>query len=288
MNATRSLKIAGIGTEGISNLKYIMIAFHKTKRRLALLALVVVAFSGCQRTPVVSKASAWKPYSVADFGAKGDGRTDDTDAIQRCITTVEQSQAFYSHGETAYPEILFPAGNYVISRTIVVAATEKCFNLALRGVGKVTLNQKNPDQDILYFHHGYRQSIENLGFSGGQVQIKFFSRNKNRAQLLVRNCRFADSGSYAIDDSLKGVHHLKIVDPYTLAWKEGVPYATRVDVEALPDIFFTSSILHIDQCEFIRCKNVARLFADWGTISGSRIVTHPEMAGAAIYSRGVL
>ena len=268
----------------------------RRKSQLVLAVLAVLAMTACHRAPAPLPESVWKPYSVADFGAKGDGRTDDTDAIQRCITTVEQSQiahrgnpkfSDYNH-ETAYPEILFPAGTYVISRTIVVAAKDECPNLALRGVGKVTLNQKNPDQDILYFHHGYRQSIENLGFTGGQIQIKFISWNLNRAQLVVRNCRFADSGSYAIDDSLKGVHHSKIVAPYTLAWKEGVPYATRVDVEALPDVWFNSTILHIDQCEFIRCKNVARLFSDWGTISGSRIVTHPEMAGAAIYSRGVL
>jgi Pectate lyase superfamily protein/Concanavalin A-like lectin/glucanases superfamily len=232
--------------------------------------------------------TAWKPYKVTDFGAKGDGKTDDTDAIQRCITTVEQQQQQFYKSETAYPEIIFPAGNYLISRPLVIGSTRKRMNLALKGKGKVTITQLNQDQDILYFHYGYRNSVKNITFIGGKRQMKFFSRNYNRAQLVVRNCRFIDSSSYAIDDALKGVHYKKIVDPYTVSWKAGLPHLTANAVDALPDVFFTSSVVHIDRCEFVNCMKVLRVFSDWAILSNSKITTNPAMQGAAIYARGVL
>ncbi|MFA7232357.1 MAG: glycosyl hydrolase family 28-related protein, partial [Victivallaceae bacterium] len=253
---------------------------------LVVLATMVVTIYPARGN--ASGTGIWKPYSVKDYGAKGDGKTDDTDAIQRCITEVEKKNHQYYKAVTAYPEVIFPAGNYLISRTIVIAANKKAMNLSIRGEGKVTITQKDSEKDIFYMHHGYLQSVENITFSGGKIQIKFFSRNTNRAQLLVRNCRFIDASSYAIDDSLKGVHHSKIVDPYTIEWKNALPYATEVNVDALPDVFFTSSILHIDNCEFVNCMKVARAFADWGIISNCKITTNPAMQDAAIYSRGVL
>jgi hypothetical protein len=258
------------------------------KRCLLAALAVCAAIIAHGQDNKVSGIDAWKPYSVKDYGAIGDGKTDDTDAIQRCITTVEQKKYQYYKAESAFQEVIFPAGNYLISRPIVIAADKKVMSLSIRGEGKVTVTQKNPDKDIFYIHYGFHQSIENITFSGGKIQVKFFSRNINRAQLLIRNCRFIDASSYAIDDSLKGVHYSKIVDPYVIEWKNALPYATEVNVAALPDVFFTSTMLHIDNCEFINCMKVAYAFADWGVISNCKITTNPAMQGAAIYSRGVL
>ena len=251
---------------------------------LAICAAAVIYGEGLN----AADETSWKPYSVKEFGAVGDGKTDDTDAIQRCITTAEQQKYQYYKAESAFQEVIFPAGNYLISRPVVIAANNKTMSLAIRGEGSVTVTQKNSDKDIFYIHYGFHQSIENITFTGGKVQVKFFSRNINRAQLLVRNCRFIDASGYAIDDSLKGVHYSKIVDPYVIEWKDSLPYTTEVNVDALPDVFFTSTLLHIDDCEFINCMKVARAFADWGIISNCKITTNPEMKGAAIYSRGVL
>lgn len=235
-----------------------------------------------------SKSELWKPYNVKDYGAVGDGNHDDSDAIQRCITEVEKKNHQFYYNETAYPEIIFPSGNYLISRPIVIAAERKSMNLAIRGKGLVTITQQNQEQDIFYMHYGYRQSVQNISFVGGKNQIKFFSRNFNRAQLIVKNCRFINASGYAVDDALKGVHHSKIIAPYDIIWKDSLPYAVPVNVDLLPDIFFTSSIMHIDACEFINCHYAVRAFADWGIISNSKIITNSSIKGAAIYSRGVL
>jgi hypothetical protein len=51
-----------------------------------------------------------------DFGARGDGRTDDTDAIQRCIDAARQ----YGRGAIAY----LPRGDYRIGKTINITGRD--------------------------------------------------------------------------------------------------------------------------------------------------------------------
>lgn len=64
--------------------------------------------------------------SVKDFGATGDGVTDDTAAIQTAINSLPTSGG----------EVLFPAGSYLISSSL----TSNKNNLRLRGVGSSYLN----------------------------------------------------------------------------------------------------------------------------------------------------
>jgi len=52
----------------------------------------------------------------ADFGAKGDNQTDDTDAVQQAIDAAREA----GHGALAY----FPTGKYVVSRTIQVTGAD--------------------------------------------------------------------------------------------------------------------------------------------------------------------
>ena len=59
--------------------------------------------------------------NVKDYGAQGDGITDDTNAIQRAINDAWQSMAPNPSGQASLRAIIFPAGNYLISNTIYVA-----------------------------------------------------------------------------------------------------------------------------------------------------------------------
>lgn len=53
--------------------------------------------------------------SVKDFGAKGDGSTDDTVAIQLAFTLL---------GNGAIKSLMFPDGNYIISSSLVIGVTD--------------------------------------------------------------------------------------------------------------------------------------------------------------------
>ncbi len=79
---------------------------------------------------------------AADFGATGDGRTDDTEAIQRAV----------SEGDGM---LVFDRGDYVISRPIVVELAE-CGRLGMTGGGVATLvmTGAGPALDIVGTHHG--------------------------------------------------------------------------------------------------------------------------------------
>lgn len=238
---------------------------------------------------VVSKGDKWQPYNVKDYGAKGDGITDDTAAIQKCIIVAERSTQYY-YAERSYPEVIIPAGTYLLSKTLVISPkhSSRGMGLQLTGVGKVVLKQKNPDKDIIYVAHGYRHIFENLSFEGGRRQIKFFTKNADRSLFLVRNCNFSNSADYAIDDAMYGVHYSKIIPPYTVSFKNGLPELTAKNLAGLPDVYFTSTLMHITGSSFKNCMKVLRAHSDWSVMDNSRIETNPAMKGAAIYARGVL
>jgi pectate lyase-like protein len=238
---------------------------------------------------VVFTDNKWQPYNVKDYGAKGDGITDDSAAIQKCIIVAERSTQSY-HAERTYPEVIIPAGTYLLSKTLVISPKQSSrgMGLQLTGVGKVVLKQENPDKDIIYVAHGYRHIFENLSFEGGKRQIKFFTKNMDRSLFLVRNCNFSNSADYAIDDAMYGVHYSKIIPPYTVSFKDGLPELTANNVANLPDVYFTSTLMHITGSTFKNCMKVLRAHSDWSVMDNCRIETNPAMKGAAIYARGVL
>jgi glucan 1,3-beta-glucosidase len=58
--------------------------------------------------------------NVKDYGAKGDGRTDDTVAIQRAIAEGYRCTPGYCESSTTTPALVyFPAGTYIISASII-------------------------------------------------------------------------------------------------------------------------------------------------------------------------
>jgi glucan 1,3-beta-glucosidase len=66
-------------------------------------------------------ASSYQVFrNVKDYGATGDGRTDDTAAIQRAITDGNRCTPGFCESSTTTPaNVYFPAGTYVISSSII-------------------------------------------------------------------------------------------------------------------------------------------------------------------------
>lgn len=94
--------------------------------------------------------------SVLDFGAVGDGVTDDTAAIQAAVDAVQNNViSRYEGGQSVY----FPPGSYLISSTIVIEEptsipSGRAFsNITLQGAGSnsSTIKAVNSDFDYISF-----------------------------------------------------------------------------------------------------------------------------------------
>ena len=93
--------------------------------------------------------------NVKDFGAKGDGVTDDTTAIQAAITYAETFNVTTNKGGR---RVFIPAGEYVISSTITLAKNKLC---QLVGEGQLLTTLS---------YTGSGVAVEVLGDNTGQNQ----------------------------------------------------------------------------------------------------------------------
>ena len=71
-------------------------------------------------SPFIKNGNKWQVYrNVKDFGAKGDGTTDDTEAILAAVNYQNRGPGGNGKGTTGAPAVVyFPAGTYLISNSI--------------------------------------------------------------------------------------------------------------------------------------------------------------------------
>lgn len=238
--------------------------------------------------------------NVKDFGAKGDGVTDDTIAIQKAVNASEDVarkwSLFTRHWGNLVrgtdrgpaPEILFPRGTYRISNAIVLGRYAY-----LRGLEGALIQQTVPDCDIFYFHRVVLAQVENLQFEGGAVQLHFWTNNR-MAQLSVLRCQFSNSAAAAIENlSLTkrvdpGVEGFKTTvpwAPYEVKWEDGMPRLTKSDPANL-STWFNSTLVNIRHCNFDNAMQAMNIGGDTIAISDCTIQTNPQMEGAAILLSG--
>jgi Concanavalin A-like lectin/glucanases superfamily/Pectate lyase superfamily protein len=228
--------------------------------------------------------------NVKNYGAVGDGKHDDTDAIQKCLLAASAVKKNSSNVTT--PEIFFPEGIYIISRTLLVPS---CGNETgnFRG-GKAVIKQIDPSQDILYIRKAFRHLIEGLTFEGGRRQIKYWTQNRDKSRVTIRNCVFRNSTDFAIDDrlwvdpeKLRPNYYYDIIEPYFIMNKKnGLPYLSARDETQWRTCGYNSTSLRISGCSFENCMKVMTLWTDWGLVENCKIETHPDMKGPAIVVGG--
>lgn len=115
--------------------------------------------------------------NVKDFGAKGDGRTDDTEAFKKAILEAKEGA------------LLIPAGRYLITDLIEIRRP----NLVLRGEG--------PDKTILFFPKGMEQikpsaaktadgvATSAYSWSGGLIWVRGQQKGRNLGTVRSRSPR---------------------------------------------------------------------------------------------------
>lgn len=119
-------------------------------------------------SPTISNGTNWTVFrNVKDYGAKGDGVTDDTAAIQLAINTGDSTgtRDSGSFGSTGQPAVVyFPAGTYLIKSTI-----QNAIGTVIMGdPTKLPVIKAAPDFDGTYLVLGRDQRYPGLtGFFHG-------------------------------------------------------------------------------------------------------------------------
>lgn len=126
-------------------------------------------------------------HNVREFGAKGDGSTDDSDAFLTAIAAMESGV------------LLIPEGRYVITKMLVIDKT----SIVLRGEGpdKTTLYFPTPLNDIQP-NWGATTSgrpTSNYSWSGGFIAIRGDYQGKRLAEIA--------------EPALRGMKSVSVVDP---------------------------------------------------------------------------
>lgn len=118
--------------------------------------------------------------NVKDFGARGDGGTDDTAAIQKACDT----------GKPVY----FPVGTYKITDTLTI------YSPWLRGDGMniSVITQTNQTKDIFFVKFAWRGHVSGLGFSGGAKQLNLRNLRVDLGLMQIEDCAFAGCSDFAI------------------------------------------------------------------------------------------
>ncbi len=238
--------------------------------------------------------------NVRDFGAAGDGNTDDTAAVQRALDAalrtadkgrfglaplVPREPRRNLIGDSGTPEVFFPAGVYRITSPLVGGRIAM-----LRGAAGAVIEQTDPAADLLYFDAGRRLRIENLTFRGGNCQLRLWTRNGDMSILAVDRCRFEGAKVAFRTDSLalRGSSPQKKVPPYTVRRApDGRAQLAPRSPENLKWMY-NSTIVSFTGCEFRDCRRAVWSQVDYLVLENCRVTPAREAAASIFYHRGLV
>jgi polygalacturonase len=245
-------------------------------------------------TDICFLAPAAGTVNVKNYGAVGDGIADDTAAIQSALNYAFQQRKsirvhtmkgwFGGTNDAAYPMIIFPAGTYKISHTLVGYGA-----MYLKGVGKAIIKQNDEKKDIYYQHGASRSTIENLAFDGGKVQVHIWTANTDAAKVIISDCRFENSGSEAIrcrsysQKVLEGEKYrqTKPTGPYEVKVDSNGFYQIIAEIDTTQLVgWANSTIMIISNNEFANCIRAFDVSCDGTIVENCKITSNPATEGA--------
>ena len=150
--------------------------------------------AGTGNVPTNVQTKLRESVSVKDFGAVGDGTTDDTAAIQLALNAVSTGG-----------EVIFPAGTYIAS---VLSLTYSC---SLRGAGMSSTSIKlkgsaTANTSLLTTNYMDNITITGIYFNGNGANQTYTADNgqngilvRNSTNVVITECRFKEWGKDAIE-----------------------------------------------------------------------------------------
>jgi len=178
----------------LSNIEVLGWAVSLGAETSANLVSYTPAGTGAVLTTVQAKLR--ESVSVLDFGAVGDGVTDDTAAIQAAINAVSYiANTIGSDTITAYPTVYFPFGHYVISSQL---------NLTKHNVrSDDAILEGNGGSIAFAFDSNQHGIVSGIRFQNFTTAIQFDTNNIDGSTFLVEQCTarncdlFLDTVSYS-------------------------------------------------------------------------------------------
>ena len=141
-------------------------------------------------------------FNVKKFGAVGDGKQDDTAAIQAAVNAatkkVSKFRKFGRHPQSSAfgtgHTVTFPSGVYKITKTIAVAGY-----VSLSGTNGVPMIQWNGEENgVMFDFRAFRTRVEKLIFTGGGTQLRFHNKNVDKTLITIRDCQFFYADRFAV------------------------------------------------------------------------------------------
>jgi len=180
------------------------------------------AGTGAVATTVQTKLR--ESVSVKDFGATGNGSTDDTAAIQLAVT------AAYTNGKSLY----FPAGTYLMSSTITMGntTTTAATYCHFYGDGNNSLIQVTAANVNPFLWQGPNPDVDGAG-------------NRITGRILIEKMRFlgpssASSNTNSIGVKFYGVQGITLRDCTFAGWRDG-EYYQNCDIVSRYNIYSQSN-----------------------------------------------
>lgn len=194
---TTVLDVARAGTEDASEVELSSSAFTDTNVKDALATALTSFGSTNFRYLEATGATAtnvkdWMGrlvVSVRDYGAIGDGSTDDTTAVQAAI-----NRAVTRGGGIVW----FPAGTYLISNVLTITPSDTTLSVSLRGVGKHTSviksNSATARAIAVTICHGL--TIEDIGFDHASSSSAACIELAGCQDVLLKNVNLSGDGKW--------------------------------------------------------------------------------------------
>lgn len=233
-------------------------------------------------------------FDVRSFGAKGDGVSDDTAAIQAAADAAlaleeknrmrvgPMGKAALGTKTAVAPEVYFPKGTYRISDTILFQQS-----VVLKGEPGSIVQQSSPNRDLFYFHYAFRCKVDGLTFDGGAIQLRFWTGNI-WSRIQVQNCQFWNAGSDALEclslapkqaEGETGTR--KPVAPYTVS-QEGGRWKLEQNSLEKTEHFYNSTLFSIRNCEFQQCRRVFTVSCDTTFARDLKITARPDASDSVM------
>ncbi len=147
--------------------------------------------------------------SVKDFGAVGNGITDDTKAIEKAIefinsTMISTLQLPNKLKTSSYigstKTLIFPQGIYVISKPIILGSYVNVTGENAILIGNDNFNKST--KNIAFDAVSWQTKIEGMQFVGFKTALKIDNKNVDMGKINISNCNFYDN-TVAIDLNAK-------------------------------------------------------------------------------------